>query len=168
MKGNSLQQLYIDELKDLYSAESQILKALPQMAKAATANDLRGAFEKHERQTREHIARLERMLKDMDQNTIGDKCVGMEGVIEETSRVMKKQHDPKSLDAALIAKAQHVEHYEIAGYGTCRAWAERLGLDQQADTLRLTLDEAAETDRMFTQLAERSINDKAAQQPATR
>lgn len=166
MQGNSLQRLYVDELKDLYSAETQVLKALPQFAKAANAPDLRGAFEKQERETHEHIARLERLLDDMNESTSGDKCVGMEGVLEETTRLMKKRHDPKSLDAGLIAKAQHVEHYEIAGYGTARAWAERLGMPKQAEMLGKNLDEAFATDRNLTQLATRSINDSAAKQPA--
>src|ERR1700731_2052672 len=114
MQENSLKKLYVEELKDLYSAETQLLKAIPKMAKAATSDELRKGFENHLRQTEEHVRRLETICREMGENPKGKKCVGMEGLIKEGKELIEE--DPAELDAGLISKAQHVEHYEIAGY----------------------------------------------------
>ncbi|MEJ7811981.1 MAG: ferritin-like domain-containing protein [Gemmatimonadaceae bacterium] len=158
MELNTLKDLYVEELKDLWSAENQILKALPKMIKAASHAELKRAFTTHERQTRQHVQRLERILKELDESPRGKKCVGMEGLLEEGSDLIKEKPDADVLDAGLIAAAQHVEHYEMAGYGTVRTYARQLGKDRQADLLQQTLDEEGETDKKLTQLAESSIN----------
>jgi ferritin-like metal-binding protein YciE len=161
---DSLEGLYVDELKDLYSAENQILKALPKLTKAAGHRELKQAFTTHERQTRQQVQRLERIFKELGKSPKGKKCVGMEGLIEEGSELIKEKPAPDVLDAGLIAKAQHVEHYEIAGYGTVRAWAEKLGYGDQAELLQQTLEEEEETDRLLTELAETAINVEAAEE----
>jgi ferritin-like metal-binding protein YciE len=161
MELESLLELYIDELKDLYSAENQILKALPRMAKAATHPQLKKAFQKHERQTAEHAKRLERICKELGVSPKGKKCHGMEGLLEEGKELISEKPDPDVLDAGLIAKAQHVEHYEMAGYGTVRTWARTLGYENQAQLLQRTLDEEQQTDLDLTGLAESSINVEA-------
>jgi ferritin-like metal-binding protein YciE len=158
---NSLEELYVDELKDLYSAENQLLKALPRLAKAAKHPELKDAFTQHEEQTREQVRRLDRIFQDLGKSPRGKKCVGMEGLIQEGSELIKQKPSPDVLDAGLISKAQHVEHYEIAGYGTVRTWAEKLGHDEHASLLQETLEEEAETDRLLTDLAEGSINIEA-------
>jgi ferritin-like metal-binding protein YciE len=158
---NTLEALYVDELKDLYNAENQILKALPKLAKAASHAELRKAFTKHESQTRQQVQRLERIFKDLGKNPRGKKCVGMEGLIQEGSDLLKQKPDPNVLDAGLISKAQHVEHYEIAGYGTVRTWADKLGYDEHARLLEQTLDEEEQTDKLLTEIAETSINVEA-------
>ena len=155
---DTLYDLYVDELKDLYSAENQILKALPRMIKAATHKKLKQGFTKHERQTRQHVARLERIFRRLDESPRGKKCVGMEGVLKEGSELIKEKPDKEVLDAGLISAAQHVEHYEMAGYGTVRTWARLLGYQDHADILQQTLDEERETDEILTALAESSIN----------
>ncbi|HEY2066738.1 MAG TPA: ferritin-like domain-containing protein [Gemmatimonadaceae bacterium] len=157
----TLQDLYVDELKDLYSAENQILKALPRMIKAASHPQLKRAFTKHEQQTRQHVKRLERICKELDVSPRGKKCVGMEGLLEEGKELMKEKPDEDVLDAGLITAAQHVEHYEMAGYGTCRTWARLLGYQDQARLLQETLDEEKQTDLDLTALAESSINIEA-------
>jgi ferritin-like metal-binding protein YciE len=162
MEFNSLEDLYVDELRDLYSAENQILKALPKMAKAASHRELQRAFTQHERQTQRQVKRLERIFKDLGESPKGKKCVGMEGLIKEAQELIREKPDPEVLDAGLISKAQHVEHYEIAGYGTVRTYARQLGYNQQAELLQQTLDEEGETDKLLTQLAENSINVEAA------
>ena len=161
MELESLRQLYVDELKDLYSAEGQILKALPRMTKAASSPELRKAFTEHERVTRRQVERLERIFKDLDESPRGKKCHGMEGLLEEGKELIAEKPEPEVLDAGLIAKAQHVEHYEIAGYGTVRAWAQQLGYEQHVTLLQETLDEEGEADKLLTQLAESSINIEA-------
>ena len=161
MEMETLQDLYVEGLKDLWSAENQILKALPRMAKAASHAQLKKAFQKHETQTREHVRRLERICKELDVSPRGKKCVGMEGLIEEGKELMQEKPEPDVLDAGLISAAQHVEHYEMAGYGTCRTWARTLGYDSQADLLQMTLDEEQQTDLDLTALAESSINIEA-------
>ncbi len=158
---DTLHDLYVDELKDLYSAEKQILKALPRMTKAATHKKLKQAFTKHERQTRQHVARLERIFRTLDAKPAGKKCVGMEGVLKEGSELIKEKPDKEVLDAGLISAAQHVEHYEMAGYGTVRTWATLLGFDNHAEILQQTLDEERDTDEALTALAESSINIEA-------
>ena len=162
MELETLRALYVDELKDLYSAEGQILKALPRMIKAASSRPLRDALTEHERVTRKQVQRLERIFKDLDESPRGKKCHGMEGLLEEGKELISERPDPDVLDAGLISKAQHVEHYEIAGYGTVRAWAQQLGYDQHVELLQQTLDEEGEADKTLTQLAESSINIEAA------
>ena len=162
MELESLRALYVDELKDLYSAEGQILKALPRMIKAASNRDLKRALTEHERITRKQVQRLERIFKDLDESPRGKKCHGMEGLLEEGKELISEKPEPEVLDAGLISKAQHVEHYEIAGYGTVRAWAQQLGFDRQAELLQETLDEEGEADKRLSQLAESSINVEAA------
>ncbi len=161
MELADLKDLYVDELKDLYSAEQQILKALPKMIKAANHRSLKKAFTLHERQTQQHVKRLERICKQLGEKPTGKKCVGMEGVIKESAELISEKPDPDVLDAGLIAAAQHVEHYEMAGYGTVRTWARALNYDAQADLLQKTLDEEQATDQLLTQLAESSINIEA-------
>ena len=158
MPMDHLQELYVEELKDLYSAENQILKALPRMIKAATHPHLKRAFTKHEKQTREHAKRLERICKNLGEKPTGKKCVGMEGLIDEGKELIKDKPAPSVLDAGLISAAQHVEHYEMAGYGTCRTWARLLGYDQHAELLQKTLDEEQQTDLDLTALAESIVN----------
>lgn len=158
MELDTLEPLYVEELKDLWSAEKQILKALPKMIKAAGHKELKRAFTQHERQTRGHVARLERIFKQLDSSPRGKKCVGMEGLLEEGSELIKEKPEPDVLDAGLISAAQHVEHYEMAGYGTVRTWARLLGREDHADLLQQTLDEERETDELLTALAEQSIN----------
>lgn len=158
MKLNTLKDLYIHELKDLYSAEKQLIKALPKMAKAASNQKLAEGFETHLKQTKEHASRLENILAALDQTTRGPKCKGMEGVIKEGAEVIEEEADDEVRDAALIAAAQRVEHYEMAGYGTARTYAELLGDKAGAKILQTTLDEEAETDEKLTKLAESSIN----------
>ena len=163
MELESLRALYVDELKDLYSAEGQILKALPRMTKAASSRDLKRALTEHERVTRRQVKRLERIFKDLDESPRGKKCRGMEGLLEEGKELISEKPEPDVLDAGLILKAQHVEHYEIAGYGTVRAWAQQLGLEQHVELLQETLDEEGEADKRLSQLAESSINIEAAE-----
>jgi ferritin-like metal-binding protein YciE len=163
-KATTLQDLYIAELRDLYSAENQILKALPKMIKAASTPELQHGFEEHLEQTRGHVQRLEEIFEKLDQNPKGKKCKGLEGVIEEAKETMDETEDPAVLDAALIAGAQKVEHYEMAGYGCVRTWARQLGDEEAANLLQQTLDEEAETDKKLTQLAESMINLEAAHQ----
>lgn len=158
MKLNTLKDLFIHELKDLYSAEKQIIKALPKMTKAATNEDLAAGFKEHLQQTREHAQRLEKILSSYDQTTRGPKCKGMEGLLAEGSEIMEEETDEDVRDAGLIAAAQRVEHYEIAGYGTARAYASLLGDKESAKLLQRTLDEEAETDKRLTSLATSSIN----------
>jgi ferritin-like metal-binding protein YciE len=158
MKLSTLQDLYIHELKDLYSAERQILKALPKMAKAATSGDLAAGFQEHLEQTKEHAARLEKILSRHKQTTRGPKCKGMEGVIAEGGEMIEEEAEDEVRDAGLIAAAQRVEHYEMAGYGTARTYAELLGDKEGAKLLQTTLDEEAATDKKLTKLATSAIN----------
>ena len=162
MELNSLRDLYIDELKDLWSAEKQLVKALPKMAKAANDPELSKAFLTHLRQTEQQVKRLEQIFEELGESPRGKKCVGMEGLIEEGQELIKEKPEPEVLDAGLISKAQHVEHYEMAGYGTVRTYAQLLGADRQAQLLQQTLDEEGEADKLLTKLAENSINLEAA------
>ena len=162
MEMDSLKELYVEELKDLWSAETQITKALPKMVKAASNPKLKKAFNTHLKQTERHIKRLERIFKELDESPRGKKCRGMEGLLEEGKELISEKPEPDVLDAGLISKAQHVEHYEIAGYGTVRAWAQQLGFDQHVELLQETLDEEGEADKRLSQLAESSINLEAA------
>ncbi|MFN2400378.1 MAG: ferritin-like domain-containing protein [Gemmatimonadaceae bacterium] len=158
MELDTLEALYLDGLKDLWSAETQILKALPKMVKAAGHRDLKNAFSQHERQTRQHVKRLERICKDIGESPRGKKCVGMEGLIKEGAELIKERPEQDVLDAGLISAAQHVEHYEMAGYGTARTWARLLGREEHATLLQQTLNEEGETDKLLTALAKRCIN----------
>jgi len=159
---SSLQDLYVDELRDLYNAETQLVKALPKMAKAAANNQLRQAFEEHLRQTSEHVSRLEQIFELLEEKASGKKCLGMEGLVKEGSETMKEDYPEEVKDAAIIGAAQRVEHYEMAGYGTARAFAELLGEDEHVTLLEQTLEEEKQADEKLTQLAEQ-INPKAAQ-----
>jgi len=162
MELESLRDLYIDELKDLYSAEKQLVKALPKMVKNATNPDLKKAFSDHLSQTEGHVARLEEIFESLEASPRGKKCVGMEGLIEEADEMLEEDVDEVVLDAGLISKAQHVEHYEMAGYGTVHRWAVTLGESEHAELLEQTLNEEKEADELLTQLAENSINVEAA------
>jgi ferritin-like metal-binding protein YciE len=162
MEMNRLKHLYIEELTDLYSAENQLVKALPKMAKAASSEDLRAGFEEHLGQTKEHVARLEKIFKALEESPKGKKCKGMEGLIKEGSEMIEEGLAPEELDAGLISAAQRVEHYEIAGYGCVRTYAHLLGEDQAVSLLQQTLDEEKDTDAKLTQLAG-SINVEAAE-----
>jgi len=153
MQMETLKDLMIAELKDLYSAEKQITKALPKMVKNATSEALQSAFEEHLAQTEEHVARLEQIFEELDESPRGKKCVGMEGLLEEGKELMEEDADDDVLDAGLISAAQHVEHYEIAGYGSARTYAELLGMKEIAELLQTTLDEEKETDEKLSQLA---------------
>ena len=161
MKLNSLEDLLVHELKDLYSAEKQLLKALPKMAKAATNEELKAGFEKHLKETEGHAKRLEKISESMGKAVTGHKCVAMEGLIEEGSELIEEDADEAVRDAGLIGAAQRVEHYEIAGYGTARALASRLGLDDVAKLLGETLEEEKATDVALTEIAESAVNEEA-------
>jgi len=161
MELDTLKDLYVEELKDLYSAEKQLVKALPKMVKAANDPQLKEAFRTHLQQTRTHAERLEQICRDLGVSPRGKKCVGMEGLIEEGSELISDDPDPDVLDAGLINKAQHVEHYEMAGYGTVRTYARQLGFESHAEILQQTLDEEGETDHLLTRLAESGINVEA-------
>jgi ferritin-like metal-binding protein YciE len=158
MPPTTLAELYVEELKDLYSAEKQILTALPKMIKAATHQELKEAFETHRQQTEGHVQRLEQIFEALGESPRGKKCHGMEGVIEEGADLIQEKPEPAVLDAGLISAAQHVEHYEMAGYGTVRAWADKLGYSEHAQLLQQTLDEERETDESLTQLADEVVN----------
>jgi ferritin-like metal-binding protein YciE len=149
----SLQDLYIDELKDLLSAEKQLIKAIPKMAKAATSEELRNGFETHLEQTKGHVERLEEIFALLDVKAGGRKCVGMEGIIQEGAEVMGEDYDSDVMDAALISAAQRVEHYEIAAYGTVCTYADLLGFADHAELLGQTLEEEKETDEKLTELS---------------
>lgn len=162
MEIDSLRKLYIEELKDLYSAEKQILQVLPRMAKKVTNQQLRQAFEEHVEVTRNQVARLDQIFESLERSPRGKKCKGMEGLLEEGKEMMEENMEPEVLDAALISATQRVEHYEIAGYGTVRAYAQLLGEQEHVRLLQQTLDEEGEADKKLTQLAETTINVEAA------
>ncbi len=154
MTKDSLRELYVDELKDIYSAEKQLTKALPKMAKAATSPELQEGFEEHLEQTKGHVERLEQIFNMLGEKPGGKKCVGMEGLVNEGSEIMGEDFEEEVMDAALISAAQRVEHYEIAAYGTVAAYADLLDEPEHADLLRQTLEEEKETDQKLTELAE--------------
>ena len=163
MQMNSLDDLFVAELKDLYSAEKQLLKAIPKMAKAANSKALQSGFTKHLKQTEGHVSRLEKVFEELGVSPRGKKCKAMEGLIEEGQEVIDEDADPHVKDAALIAAAQRVEHYEMAGYGCVRTYANLLNHKKAATLLQQTLDEEGDTDKSLTKLAEQ-IN-VAAEQP---
>lgn len=160
-KLNTLEDLYVDLLKDLYSAEKQLVRALPKMAKNASSSDLQRAFQEHLKQTERQAERIERIFTEMGGSPRGKKCVGMEGLIEEGNELLKEDTEPDVLDAGLIAAAQKVEHYEIAGYGTARAWAHRLGYQDAARLLEQTLEEESMANEKLTKIAESHVNMEA-------
>jgi ferritin-like metal-binding protein YciE len=160
---NPLQELLIDELKDIYNAEAQIVKALPKMAKAASSPELKRAFEKHLLETKRQVERLDQIGAALDIKMTGKKCYGMEGLIAEGKEIMEEDLDENAIDAGLIGAAQKVEHYEIAAYGTARTHAALLGLNKIARLLQQTLDEEGNTDKKLTALAESIINVEALQ-----
>jgi ferritin-like metal-binding protein YciE len=155
MPAENLQDLLVDLIRDTYDAEKQLVKALPKMAKAATAPELSAAFEEHLAVTKEQVSRLEKVFKELETAPRGKHCVAMEGLIEEGKEVMEEDLDPTLMDAMLIAAAQKVEHYEIAAYGTAKSWASQLGLKQAVKLLNESLEEESETDEKLTQLSGR-------------
>src|ERR1700758_3583979 len=162
MQKDSLRELYVNELKDLYNAETQLVKALPKMAKAASNDQLRQGFEEHLRQTSEHVSRLEQIFEQLGEKPSGEKCLGMEGLVKEASDLIKEDFSDAVKDAGIIGAAQRVEHYEIAAYGTVRAFAELLGEQEHVSLLEQTLDEEKQADEKLTQLAT-EINSQAAE-----
>lgn len=161
MPLDSLHDLYVEELKDLYNAENQLIKALPKMAKAASAPELKEAFTNHLEETRGQVQRLETIFAELGVSPKGKKCKAMEGLVEEGKEVMEEDGEPAVIDAALIAAAQRVEHYEMAGYGCARTFATLLGYTDAAKLLQETLDEEGNADKLLTGLAETVINVEA-------
>jgi ferritin-like metal-binding protein YciE len=162
MTKNSLKELYLEELKDLFSAENQLTKALPKMAKAASSDELRQGFEEHLEQTQRHVERLQQIFEMLGEKGTGKKCLGMEGLVKEGAEIIGEDFGEAMMDSALISAAQRVEHYEIAGYGTVITFAELLGESEQASLLKETLQEEKETDEKLTELA-KEINVEARQ-----
>lgn len=158
---NSFDDLFEEQLQDLYDAEQRITKALPKMAAAAHNSSLKSAFEAHLRQTENQVTRLEKVFQQIGKTAKTKTCEAMKGLIAEGSEIIDGSGDPNVKDAALIAAAQRVEHYEIAAYGTARTFAQRLGKSEAARLLQETLDEEADTDKKLTSLAEKAINPKA-------
>jgi ferritin-like metal-binding protein YciE len=162
MKIKSFEDLFHHELKDIYSAEKQLTKALPKMAKAATNEELKQAFENHLQETEGQVERLEKIFAELDiPTTRVQKCKAMEGLIEEGKEIMEEDMEPELLDAALICAAQRVEHYEIAAYGCARTFAQRLGYDDVVELLQATLDEEGNADKKLTEIAEGMVNQEA-------
>ena len=161
MKLDTLHKLYVEELRDIYNAENQLLKALPKMAKAASSEELKQAFEDHLGETKEHVDRLEEIFKGLDESPKGKTCKAMKGLVEEGSEILEEEGEESVLDAGIIAAAQKVEHYEIASYGTVRSWANLLGEEEAADLLQQTLDEEGEADKRLNELAQEIVNPEA-------
>lgn len=164
-KMDTVDKLFMNELKDLYSAEKQITRALPKMAKAATTEELREAFQTHLEETRGHIERLDRVFEILGAKASAKTCQGMKGLIEEGSEVMEEAEEGEVRDAGLISAAQRVEHYEIAAYGTVRTIAQQMGRQEIADLLQQTLDEEGKTDKLLTKIAMR-VNKEAQRKAA--
>jgi ferritin-like metal-binding protein YciE len=163
MKVNSLRELFISELKDIYDAEQQIVKALPDMVKASSTPELREAFQEHLEQTRDHVRRLEQIFQGCGEEAKAKKCDGLRGILKEGEDAIDLDGDATTRDAALIAGAQRVEHYEIAVYGSLRSWANQIGDSRSASLLEETLNEEKSADEKLTQIAERSVNVSATQ-----
>jgi ferritin-like metal-binding protein YciE len=161
MKLDTLDKLYVDELRDIYNAENQLLKALPKMAKGSSSPDLKSGFEKHLRQTESHVERLEQIFAELNESPKGKTCHGMKGLIEEGSEILKEDGEESVLDAGIIVAAQKVEHYEMAAYGSARTFARLLGQEKAAELLQTTLDEESETNESLNQLAENMVNPEA-------
>ena len=162
MELNTLKDLYIHELKDLFSVEQQLVKALPKMAKAASNKELASGFQEHLEQTKGHAQRLEQILSSRNATTRGPKCKGMEGIVAEGAEMIEEEADEEVKDAGLIAAAQRVEHYGMAGYGTARTYATLLGDREGAKLLQTTLEEEKQTDQKLSELANSAINVAAA------
>lgn len=162
-QSGTLHDAFIMELRDAYDAEKQLIKALPKMAKAATAEGLREALEHHLEETREHVTRLEQVFGTLDEKVKGKHCDGIAGIIEEGQNALAEDLDDAALDACIIAAGQRAEHYEMAAYGTLVAWARAMGHDEAADLLQETLDEEKAADETLTSIAEGGVNDEAAQ-----
>jgi ferritin-like metal-binding protein YciE len=163
MQMEDLRDLYVDQLRDLYNAENQLIKALPKMAKAASNEQLSQSFLDHLEETKGHAERLKDIFKRLGEKPTGKVCKAMEGLIEEGKEAMEEDADPEVMDASLIAAAQRVEHYEIAGYGTVRSFARLLGEKEAAKALQQTLDEEGACDKKLTKLAESTVNLQASQ-----
>ena len=161
MKLKTLRDLYVEEMKDLYSAEKQILKALPKMAKAATSAELKAAFTRHVEETKVQVERLETIFEQLGKKPTGKTCKAMQGLVAEGEELIEEEATPEVLDAGLISAAQRVEHYEMAGYGSVRTYAKTLGETEAAELLQQTLDEEGATDKKLTALAETLINAQA-------
>ena len=172
MKENALKELYIDELRDIYSAENQLTKALPKMAKAATSDELQAGFEEHLEQTKGHVQRLEQIFSQLGEKPTGNKCKGMEGLVEEGKEMIEEEDlEGEARDAGLISAAQRVEHYEIAAYGCVRTYANLLGETEAEDLLQQTLQEEKDTDQKLTKLAETinvEANEEGEEEPAAK
>jgi ferritin-like metal-binding protein YciE len=161
-KIETLAKFYEEEIRDVYNAEGQLVKALPKMVKAATNQDLKTAFENHLEETENQVERLEKVFKSLGIAVRGKTCVAMQGLIEEAKEVLEEEDiEPMVLDAALIACAQKVEHYEIATYGTLVTWAKQLSYDDQVELLQTTLDEEKGADEKLTEIAESTVNEMA-------
>jgi len=165
MKLDTLKTLYSNELRDLYNAENQLVKALPKMAKAASSEELQDAFEKHLEQTKTHVERLEEVFEELGEKPKSKTCKAMKGLIEEGSEILHEDGDESVIDAGIIVAAQKVEHYEIAAYGSVRTFAQLLGKDRSADLLQTTLDEESETNELLNKLAEDIVNPEALMEP---
>ena len=161
MPAESLQEVYREKLQDLYDAENQIIAALPKMANATSSSELQEAFQHHLEQTKGQVKRLEQVFKQLGEHAEGKKCLGMEGLLKEGEELLDDQGKGSALDAALIAAAQSVEHYEIAAYGSAQTWARQLGQDQAADLLEETLEEEKQTDADLSEIAETLVNPEA-------
>ena len=161
MKLDTLQKLYVEELRDIYNAENQLLKALPKMAKGASSDELKQAFEDHLEETKVHVERLEQIFEALDESPKGKTCKAMKGLVEEGSEMLEEDGEESVLDAGIIAAAQKVEHYEIASYGTVRTWAELLGEKDAVKLLQKTLDEEGAADEKLNELAEDIVNPEA-------
>jgi ferritin-like metal-binding protein YciE len=161
-EAQTLHDAFLDELRDLYDAEKQLTKALPQLAKAASDPKLRQAFETHLEETRGHVERLEQVFESLDEKASGKHCDGIAGIIEEGKSIMEEEFDDRTMDACLIAGGQRAEHYEMAAYGTMVAWAEAMGHTDAAQLLQQTLDEEKAADKKLSGLAEGGINQSAA------
>jgi ferritin-like metal-binding protein YciE len=164
MADKTLHDAFIDELRDTYDAEKQLVKALPKMAKAATAPELRAAFESHLEETQGQVARLEEVFASLDEKVRGKHCEGLAGILEEGKSMMEEDFEDDTMDAVLIAAAQRAEHYEMAAYGTLVAWARAMGHNEAAELLEETLNEEKAADKKLSTLAERGINQTAADQ----
>jgi ferritin-like metal-binding protein YciE len=166
MKLDNLRKLYVEELRDLYNAENQLVKALPKMAKGASSDELKQAFENHLEQTEGHVERLEDIFKNLNESPKGKTCHAMKGLVEEGSEMLDQDGEDSVLDAGIIAAAQKVEHYEIASYGTVRTFAEILGENEAARLLQQTLDEEGEANKLLNELAEGIVNPEAVSEEA--
>jgi ferritin-like metal-binding protein YciE len=161
--SEDLNALFLDELADLYNAENQLTQALPKMIEAARSGELKTALESHLEETQDHVTRLEEAAASLDEKLQSRTCAAMQGLIREASELLEEQKDKSSLDAAIIAAGQKVEHYEIASYGTVVAWAERLGYDDAAELLKSTLEEEEAADEKLTDIAETLANEDASE-----